>query len=275
MPVVSLINRKGGVGKTTLTLALADFLAASFRKRVLLIDLDAQANLSVACIGESQWDRLERAEMTLADTFRDVVDGRDPRLHIETVHRISGAVPVSLLVSTPRLQDVEEEAMEGDPAWRMRVGSPYLVLHNVLLKHIDQYDVVLVDCPPALRAVSLNGIAISHGYLLPVMPSPVSIAGLKQVITRLDAFAKGLRRPLLRYGTVVNRFSRANNLHASVLGELKKEPGFAPIWNSIVGATVGIERGYADHEPRTLVQRWGPAYSDLSALAEEFVRRVR
>lgn len=67
MAVLSLINRKGGVGKTTVTLALADHLAGVYRKKILLVDLDSQANLTLPSVGEERWQELERSKATVAE----------------------------------------------------------------------------------------------------------------------------------------------------------------------------------------------------------------
>ncbi|MCK6506254.1 ParA family protein [Myxococcota bacterium] len=274
MTAVCVINRKGGVGKTTLTLALADFLGGLYRKRVLLVDLDPQANLSIGCIGEERWDALDRKGLTVAGLFEAIVAGRTPVVHLESVQRISRSAACSLLVSTPRLSEVEAESMEADQGWRQRVGSPYLVLHTALHRHFEAYDYVLMDCPPSLGVVTYNGLMLANGYLVPVLPSPVSIAGVTQLVDRIQEVSRSWRRPLTRYGTIINRYSDHKNSHRAILAELNSKPQVQPIWNTRVPDTVRAEEGY---QPglQTLVQRWGTLHPSLGALTEEFVRRVR
>lgn len=275
MTAVSMINRKGGVGKTTLSIALADILASTFRKRVLLVDLDPQANLTIAAIGPDRWEKIDRARLTLADAFLSAVQGHAAAPHIETVNRVRGGEPVSLIPSTPRLSDVEAEAMESDQAWRRRVGSPYLVVHQLLGARVDVYDYVIIDCPPSLGVITLNGLAISDGFLMPVMPSAVSMAGLNQLVDKAESFGRSLGRPIKRYGTVVNRFESGANAHLNAMRELRANKAIAPVWDAIVKKSVRAEEGYDNPAPLTLNQRWGTLHADLLALAEEFVRRVR
>lgn len=274
MPVVSLINMKGGVGKTSLTLALSDFLSASYRKRILLIDLDPQANLTTACIEEQRWAFLDGKKRTIADVFDAVVRDATIAPHFEAVSRVRGAVPVQLLASTPRLAEVESEAMESDQAWRRRVGSPYLVLHQALYHLLDPYDYVIIDCPPSLGPITLNGLALTDGYLIPVMPSPVATSGLELLQRKIVQFAQGLRRPIKRYGTVVNRVDARANLHAAIIRELEGNPEAKPVWSTRIARSVRVEEGWDNPEARTLVQRWGASHDDFFALAEEFIRRV-
>jgi chromosome partitioning protein len=275
MTAVAMINRKGGVGKTTLCIALADILTSTFRKRILLIDLDPQANLTLAAIGSERWEKVDRAKLTLADAFLSAVQGQAAAPHIEVTHRVRGGEPVSIIASTPRLSDVEAEAMESDQAWRRRVGSPYLVVHQLLASKLDLYDYVLIDCPPSLGVITLNGLAISDGFLMPVMPSAVSMAGLNQLVDKAEAFAKSLARPIRRFGTVVNRFEAGANAHLNALRELRANRAISPVWDAIIRKSVRAEEGFDNPRPLTLTQRWGTLYPDLHAMAEEFIRRVR
>jgi chromosome partitioning protein len=275
MAIVSLINRKGGVGKTTLTLALSDFLTSVYRKRILLLDLDPQANLTLACVGEDRWAELDHRHKTVADVFEDVVRNVAVAPHIEAINRIRGAIPAQLLASTPRLSDIESEAMESDQAWRRRVGSPYLVLTQALSRLSDGYDYVLLDCPPSLGVITVNGLAFSDGYLIPVMPSPVAISGIEQVVRKIGSFATGLRRSIKRYGTIINRMDGRTNLHPTIISELERNPEAKPVWATRIRASVHAEEGWAQHEARTLLQRWGSLHGDFAALTEEFIRRVR
>jgi chromosome partitioning protein len=275
MSIVSVINMKGGVGKTTLTLALSDFLSSIYKKRVLLIDLDPQANLTMACVGEHRWADIDHHRMTVADIFDEVVRNVPTAPHIEAINRIRGGMQVHLIASTPRLTEVEAEAMDADQAWRRRVGSPYLVLNQVLAPILDAYDYALIDCPPSMGVITLNGLAFSDGYLVPVTPSPVSITGFELLQRKVSQFAYGLRRTITRYGTIINRVDTRTNLHAAIIRELQGNPEAQPVWTTQIHTTVRAEEGWDQSEPRTLSQRWGGLHSVFSALAEEFIRRVR
>lgn len=273
MSVVAIVNRKGGVGKTTLTVALADFLTALHNKRILLIDLDAQGNLTIACVGDDRWQELERARWTVADVFDDVVHGRSPFVHKEPVSRIHRARAISLIPGTPRLADVEAEALEGDQRWKKRI-EPNRILQSALQRHTEAYDYTLVDCPPSLTLSSYNGLALADGYLIPVMPSHVAVYGIEQIGARIDAFSMQIGRKLKRYGTIVNRVDTRTNSHAAVIAELERNPDAAPVWKTKVRASVRAEEGWRNPDSLTLSQRWGTLYGDLEALAQEFVRRV-
>lgn len=275
MVVVSLINRKGGVGKTTLTMALADHLSGLYRKKVLLVDLDSQANLTLAAVGEERWQELERDKATVADVFENVISRRQSTLHLETVARVKDAAAVKLIASTPRLADVEADAMEGDAEWRRRVGSPYLVLQQQIGPVCDRYDFVLIDCPPSTGVITLNGLALSDGYLIPVMPSPVAVSGIEILTARIETFAKGLRRKLKRYGTIVNRVDTRTYLHHNIIRELEGNVEATPVWKTRIRGSVRAEEGWDNHlGTQTLIQRWGILHADFAALAEEFIRRV-
>lgn len=275
MTAVCLINRKGGVGKTTLTLALSDFLSGLHRKRVLLVDLDPQANLTTSAIGVTRWAELDKRGLTVADAFQAVVRGETPRVITDAVQRVAGGIPVQLVPSTPRLSDIESEAMETDQAWRRRVGSPYLVIHQLLSVQADAYDYVLIDCPPSLGVVTLNGLALADGYLMPVKPDALSTAGLPQLVAKVTAFASGLRRPLRRYGTVLNDFKSTANLGYTIRAELAADQDIGPLWDTQIGNSVKLPEGVEGHTPKTLTQRWTTALPDLNALTQEFLRRVR
>jgi chromosome partitioning protein len=225
-------------------------------------------------VGNNRWDELDKKRRTLADVFWAVVEGRDAGVHVEVVNRVSGAVPVSLVASTPRLSDVEAEAMEADQAWRRRVGSPYLVLHTALSRYTDAFDHVLVDCPPSLGVVTLNGLALSDGYLIPVTPTPVAIAGIAQLADKIASFSAGIARPLRRYGTIINAIDSRTNLHDSIIRELERQKTVTPIWSTRIRQSVRAQEGWDNPGPRTLTQRWGALYGDYQSLAEEYLRRV-
>jgi chromosome partitioning protein len=291
MTAICLVNRKGGVGKTSLTLALADFLTALHGRKVLIVDIDPQANASLALLGEQRWlkqaeqDRRTVADIFLSATTGKLSEGLGEDMVIEGIRRIKGtARTIALLPGTPRLQEVEEDMMEGDSEWRYFLGSPYFILSQAVVKRLfPRYDYVLIDCPPALGMTTLNGLTAANGYLIPTIADHVSTVGIDQVIGRIQRHAKGLRRELRLYGTLVNRFKRATSLHRAVLAELRNRRACQPVWDTIIPDTVKAEEGYLFrehlfHEQMTLKGRYGGEthnyYQALIELAEEFLRRI-
>jgi chromosome partitioning protein len=282
MPVTALINRKGGVGKTTLTLALADFLAARHALRVLVIDLDPQANSTLEVLGEDFWYSLEKRQRTLADLFSSVREGRvinatalvQPAKNM-VVDNFFGTL--DLLPASPRILD-EEEELASDGAWRYLAGSPLLILHQALKDIVNTYDHVLIDCPPSLGVVTMNGLLLSDGFLVPTIPDHVSTVGIGQVLLKIREQFKAMRRKISYRGLVLNRYDRQTRLHNAIAEELRAKAEYAPVWDTFVPRTVRAEEGHTRHVRQTLASRYGgasnPYFIALESLAGEFRRRV-
>jgi chromosome partitioning protein len=287
MIAVCIVNRKGGVGKTTLTIALADFLSTLHGYRILVVDLDPQANASLALLGEQGWFNADKAKATVADLFEVVRDQRDiptgfgRRLVRLGTERIKGSLKrVSIVPCSPRLQEIEEEMMEGDSGWRYVIGSQYFILHRALANEVfSDFDYVLIDCPPALGVATLNGLTAATGFLIPTIADHVSTIGAAQLMGRIERHSRDLRRHLKHYGTIVNRFKTGTRLHSAVLAEMQTKREFQPVWATIIPDTVKSEEGYLPHDTTlTLKGRYGGQshnyFTALGQLAEEFIRRV-
>jgi chromosome partitioning protein len=284
--IVSLINRKGGVGKTTITLGLADFLSAVHGRMVLVIDVDPQANASLMLVGEDGWKEAEDAELTLATLFERATLKRGKPLPaaddlIRPAARIrGGSGRVDVIVSSPLLQVIEEKATETIHQWGPYAGSPYLILQQALYAQVaTAYDDVLIDCPPSMGLITLNALSMSSGYLIVTVPDYVSTVGLTQVTDRVRQHADGLRRRIPSYGTVINRFKPYTRMHATLLAELRTRPEAQPVWDTALPDT--INAGGALNQTAgvtTLKQRYGGGthaiYASFEALAAEYLQRV-
>lgn len=287
MVAVCVVNRKGGVGKTTLTIALADFLSTLHGYRILVVDLDPQANASLALLGEDGWFAAENARLTVADLFDavraqgDIPAGLGHRLVRSGTERVKGSLKrISVVPCSPRLQEIEEGMMEGESGWRYVIGSPYFILHSALVNEVfSRFDYVLIDCPPALGVATLNGLTAATGFLIPTIADHISTIGAPQLVDRIRRHGEHLRRPLKHYGTIVNRFKSSTRLHSAVLAEMQSKPEFLPVWDTRIPDTVKSEEGYLSHDTTlTLKGRYGGQshhyFAALGALAEEFIRRI-
>jgi chromosome partitioning protein len=283
--VLSFINLKGGVGKTTTAVAVAEMLAQDERKHVLLVDLDPQTNATVTLISEQQWAEMDADGRTIAQLFEDRLNPHNaPRFHIESAiaRRVStindGIARLDLLPSSIRLIDLQDRipmiALSGN-----FTANPLEILRAALLPVVDRYDYIIIDCPPSLGTVTKNGLRISTGYVIPTIPDIVSTWGIYQIVENVDRFAQDISRPLPALGIVATKV-QSNNLHSRVIADLRArrlgrfgeenvlpQP---PLFSSTIPQTVTVARGAdVDADIRTFKGKYGTAYSALCGLTEE------
>jgi chromosome partitioning protein len=213
--VVSLINLKGGVAKTTTTVQLAECLASEHKKRVLVIDLDPQTNATIALIGETRWGELNERRQTIAQLFLD-------KLEKTSIFRVNEAIQdgvsdldlekLSLLPSSIELiraQDRMSEIGEKTSFTLNPMEVLKFAIHNVL----DRFDYVLIDCPPNLGFITRNGIEISNYYLIPTIPDTLSTYGIPQIIRSIHDFGRDRSLRIRCLGLVVTKFVSNSAVH--------------------------------------------------------------
>ena len=172
--VFSTINLKGGVGKTTTTVAMAEFMAGALRKKVLVVDLDPQTNATVMMIGEERWNTINDKEHTIARLFKDALDPENKRFDFDAtiqrdVSNVREAQGIDLLPSSLDLIDVQDQ-LASIPSGKFYSVNPIELLWRAVKSRLDEYDFVIVDCPPNLGIITLNGLRISNGYVIPTIP---------------------------------------------------------------------------------------------------------
>lgn len=212
---VSIINFKGGVGKTTLAFHLATGLVRYHEAKVLLIDVDHQSTLSILCLGGDKWHEKASARETINSIFTTFTENTPmPAREIivqNPLERRSHNYPtLDVVPATLDLDDTEIElasASTGNPIrseWDKR---------TLLCKWLDstsidnEYDYLIIDCPPATKLVTQNAIACSHGYIIPAIPEAVIIRGvphLRDLLTnRIETKLRTLSQFVSNSGTVV------------------------------------------------------------------------
>lgn len=278
--VISMINLKGGVGKTTTTLAIAEFLSLVHNKKVLVIDLDPQTNATVALIGEKKWKEKNDLGQTVCQMFRDKLD-KTARFEIKNaieknVSNLGGGIRgLDLLPSSLELIEIQD-AISKISDQEFNLTSPVMILkeHVEIVKH--QYDFILIDCPPNLGLITLNGIYISDYYLIPTIPDILSTYGIPQILSRITQFKQKAHIKIEPLGIVINLYRSNFGLHNTTIKDLQDdaeagrypqilEP-FVPIAGKAASAADNTET------PNTLKQKYG--YSGLYEIYSELTKGI-
>lgn len=249
---ISVINFKGGVGKTTLSFQLASGLARYHGARVLAIDVDHQSSLSILCLGAAGWDNVVASGNVIDRIFSSFVgqgtplpsandiiyktalNGRYSNLHI---------VPASL-----RLDDIEIDltASHQGNAIQSEWNKRTLICRWLEEANIDDnYDYVIFDCPPATKIVSQNAIAASHGYIIPVVPEAVMERGAPHLASMIQSGIDTRLNALAPFGDARPMFVPHTALVGVAVTRIKSASGWS---------------GYTDDHTQhlqSLVRRWG------------------
>lgn len=197
--VLTLANQKGGVGKTTTAVNLAAFLGKK-KKKVLVIDLDPQGN-ATSGLG------VDKGE--LETTIYDVLVNEES---IADAVWESSAENVSICPTNINLAGAEIELVN--------VMSREQVLKEALKPIIDDYDYILIDCPPSLSILTINALTASNGIIIPIQGEYYALEGLTQLVDTINIVKKKLNKNLSILGVVLTMFDRRTQLTRQVEEEV-------------------------------------------------------
>jgi chromosome partitioning protein len=243
--VVAVANQKGGVAKTTTVHSLGVALAESGRK-VLLIDLDPQASLTWAAGIDP--DTVERS-------MHEVLLRRSKAG--DAVQRV-GDTGLSVLPSTIDLAGAEMHLLT-------KTGREY-VLRKALDKIRDDYDVVLIDCPPSLGILTINGLTAADEVLIPLQAEALGQRGVAQLMDTIDDVRSYTNPDLKVRGVVATMFDGRTKLARSVVEQVQEDHGLTvfdpPVPKSVkVAEAPGRGRSVLEHAPSS---KGAVAYRELA-----------
>jgi len=284
--VISIINLKGGVGKTTTTIALGDFLTTLHDKKVLIIDLDPQTNATTALIDENKWKKLDEAGKTLKQLFKSSFE-EDSSFNIKeaiakNVSRIKKVdkktvnLQLDLLPSSLGLIEIQEE-MNFDLIARKSfyTESPIEILHSHIKKVINEYDFILIDCPPSLGIITKNGLFFSDYYLIPTIPDDLSMFGIPQILTMVEDFNEKLKLNVEPLGILCTKFQEKTHEDNKKL-LLTKHQEKIYIFNANINQTKEANEKMIESEGGSLASRYGSQdfRHNNEAFTNEFLKRI-
>ena len=277
--VIATINLKGGVGKTTTSVALGEMFSEAFRKRVLIIDLDPQTNATTMLIGEKKWKELNNQGYTLATLFTDALDENGTRKFDlsktlqKSVSNVRDVRTLDLIPSSLDLIDVQDR-LASMPSGRFYANNPTEVLRRAVRPILDEYDYVLIDCPPNLGLITLNGLRISNGYVIPTIPDVLSTYGIPQIISRISSFSENVGELIETYGIIVSKYDSKSTLHNRTLKDLRADrKKYPPIFDTVIPQANAIGEAAEFTPVNTLRQKYnyGGRYDLYYSLCKEIM----
>ena len=196
--VIALVNQKGGVGKTTSTINIGAGLHKA-GKRVLMIDLDPQGNLTVS-VGVEAY--------TLENTVFEILKS-ECSAQEATINRGYDIIPADIRLSGA---DMEISAVPGRE----------MLLKEALTPIMGSYDYILIDCPPSLGLITLNGLTAAREIFIPLQAEFLALNGMAQLLNTVKAVQKRLNPQLDITGIITTLYDGRKNLNKEVLEKIRQ-----------------------------------------------------
>jgi chromosome partitioning protein len=273
--IVTIINFKGGVGKTTCSVEIACSLAKHYGRRTLLVDLDPQASATFYVMQQEHWKKWKDVRGTTYDLFEQRNQAFSVRNAI-IKDVISGSTLVSgfdLLPSTPDLIDVD-----------LRLAD--FVGHTILQRYFDEihaeYDYILCDCPPNFNPVTKNSLWASDAYIIPTVPDFLSTYGIGLLQRCVNKFFSSTSLPQTPVpalgGIILTRIKTGTILHATHCEQVRADyPN--NVFKHFISDSVKVAEAVDNHLPISAIPAPKGLVADIQNqfqdVAGEFISRIR
>jgi chromosome partitioning protein len=248
--IYTFVNQKGGVGKTTTAINISAFLA-KYGQRVLLIDLDPQAN-ATSSLGIDKYS-------VKAGTYEVLIgEAQIPKLVL-----LNPRLKISLLPSSPALAGAEIELTD--------MPNRDSRLREAVKSVSDRYDYILIDCPPSLSLLTINGlVAALGGVIIPVQCEYLALEGLGQLTETIQRVRTALFPQLMIRGVVLTMYDGRTRLAVDVVGEVHK---FFPsqVFNVLIPRSIRLAEAPSYGQPISTYAPESGGAKSYDALVQEIL----
>lgn len=249
--IISIVNQKGGVGKTTTAVNLSASIAVA-EKRCLLLDCDPQGNATTS-LGVNPLD----LNPSLYDLLLGEWVGNEVILDTE--------IPLLKLIgANPDLFGAEVEMFS-------KKNKEFL-LYNIVSNFRDQYDYIFIDCPPSLGFLTLNALAAADCFLVPLQCEYLAMEGLTQLLKTIRLVKKGLNPSLFMLGVLLTMFDTRNNLSHQVADEVRQHLK-GSVFQTVIPRNVRLSEASSYGKPIILYNIGSKGAQSYLELAKEIILR--
>lgn len=250
--VISITNQKGGVGKTTTAVNLAYYVSKA-GKRTLLIDFDPQGNATSGLGVDKQNLNLTMADVAMeSNTLDEVI--------IPTNYKDFFLAP-----STPCLADIEVQLAQADRRFSR--------LKNAIEASKGNYDVIIIDCPPSLSLLTVNGLIAAKYVLLPVQAEFYALEGLGQLLETMKLIRRAMNPTLDLLGVLPTMMDTRTTLSGQVHEEIKKHfPG--KVFNNVIPRNVRLAEAPSHGLPIGAYDKFSRGARAYKAFSKEVMERA-
>lgn len=249
--IISIVNQKGGVGKTTTAVNLSASVAAA-EKRCLLVDCDPQGNATTSLGVDPSGLKPSLYDLMLGEYVGNkvILDTQVPML--------------KLIGANPDLFGAEVETFS-------KKNREYL-LNGIISRLKDQYDYIFIDCPPSLGLLTLNAMAAADSFLVPLQCEYLAMEGLTQLLNTVRLVKTGLNPSLVMMGILLTMFDARNNLSHQVSHEVRRHFRES-VFQTVIPRNVALSEAASYGKPIMLYDIRSRGAQSYLELAREIILR--
>ncbi|MFW6295665.1 MAG: ParA family protein [Halothece sp.] len=283
--IVSVVNMKGGVGKTTVTLNLATCLAKIHGKRVLIVDLDTQINATLSVMPPLQFSKLKQEKRTLKTLISQTI-----QIHPSSFLPIQEIIQANIcqvkgmdllpgdieLYNDFLLADLIYSNSEGDRKTFEKAWNQFedRLLREILQPVINDYDFIFLDFSPGDHFLTRSGLVASDYYLIPSKPEPLSVVGIGLLEGRIKQLRESDRAKLTLIGIIFTALGHATNLAPKIKSRLSQDFGEYKIFKTEIPTNIAVAKAVDQFQPVVINDPQASGAKAFMDFSQEFLEKL-